>query len=224
MPLFLQIVTGASATSSGLLLLPLMLGITVTSIGSGRIMTRTGRYKIFPVAGLALMTVGLFALSRMDATTSRVTTSLWMVVFGLGFGMVSQVLIVAIQNTVDRRELGTVTAAANFFRALGGSIGVAIFGALFTNRVHYWLPRQVPAHLLRRVNPNLLQASPGTIRALPAAVRDGVVQVYAHSVTTVFLVAVPIAALGFLVVLFLKENPLREAPGVGKDVTRARAG
>jgi hypothetical protein len=95
---------------------------------------------------------------------------------------------------------------------------------LFTNRVHYWLPRQVPAHLLRRVNPNVLQASPGTIRALPAAVRDGVVQVYAHSVTTVFLVAVPIAALGFLVVLFLKENPLREAPGVGKDVTRARAG
>jgi len=209
MPLFLQTVTGASATNSGLLLLPLMLGILVTTTVSGRVISRTGRYKLFPVLGFVLMTIGLIALSTIDARTSRLVASLHLLVFGLGFGMVTQVLVLAIQNGVERRELGTATAAANLFRSLGGAVGVAIFGGVFADRLRYWLPRSVPSHLLGHLNPTVLQASPGTIHTLPPAVQAGVARSVAHAVDTVFLVAIPIAALGFLVVLFLKEFPLR---------------
>jgi len=209
MPLFLQIVSGASATNAGLLLLPLMLGILVTSIGSGRLISRTGRYKVFPVLGFALMTVGLVLLSRLDARATQMVTGLDMAVFGLGFGLVTQVLVLAIQNAVDRRELGTATAAANFFRSLGGAVGVAVFGTIFADRLRYWLPRSVPRRLLGHLSPTMVQASPGTIHTLPPAVRDGVAQAVAHAVGTVFLSAAPIAALGFLVVLMLKESPLR---------------
>ncbi|MDB5076678.1 MAG: drug resistance transporter, EmrB/QacA subfamily, partial [Chloroflexi bacterium] len=174
MPLYLQTVTGASATNSGLLLLPLMLGILLTSIGSGRLITRTGHYKRFPVLGFALMAVGLFALSTIDTRTSQLEASLHMLVFGLGFGMVTQVLVLAIQNVVDRRELGTATAAANFFRSMGGAVGVAVFGTVFANRLGYWLPRSVPTHVLGHLSPAALQASPGSIRTLPPAVQHGV--------------------------------------------------
>ncbi|HVA88460.1 MAG TPA: MDR family MFS transporter [Chloroflexota bacterium] len=217
MPLFLQTVTGASATNSGLLLLPLMLGILVTTIISGRVISKTGRYKLFPVLGFALMTIGLIALSTIDARTSRLVASLHLLVFGLGFGMVTQVLVLAIQNGVERRELGTATAAANLFRSLGGAVGVAIFGGVFAGRLRYWLPRSVPPHLMGRLSPTVLQASPSTIHTLPPAVRDGVARAVAHAVDTVFLVAIPAAALGFLVVLFLKEHPLRDW---GQEVSR----
>jgi ABC-type phosphate transport system permease subunit len=123
--------------------------------------------------------------------------------------MVTQVLVLAIQNAVDRRELGTATASANFFRAMGGAVGVAIFGTVFANRLQYWLPRSVPRRLLGHLSPAVLQSSPGTIHTLPRPVQDGVAQAVAHSLDTVFLIAVPIAALGLLVVLFLKEYPLR---------------
>jgi len=208
MPLFLQIVTGASAANSGLLLLPLMAGILVTSLGAGRLISRTGRYKLYPVLGFALMTIGLIALSTIDARTTQRTASLFMLVFGLGFGLVTQVLVLALQNAVDRRDLGTATAAANFFRGLGGAVGVAVFGTVFGTTVHDWLPRSVPRRLRGHLSPTVLQASPATIHALPPALRDGVAQAAAHAVSTVFLVATPIAALGFLVVLLLKEDPL----------------
>jgi hypothetical protein len=145
----------------------------------------------------------------MTARTTQLTASLYMLVFGLGFGMVSQVLVLAIQNAVDRRELGTATASANFFRGLGGAVGVAVYGTMFANRLGYWLPRSVPRRLLGHLSPTVLQASPGTIHTLPPAVREGVAQAVAHAVATVFLIAAPIAALGFLVVLLLKEYPLR---------------
>ena len=133
MPVFLQVVSGASATGSGLLLLPMLLGATTSTTVAGRIISRTGRYKAFPVAGLALMAAGLLGLSRMDAGTARSTASLLLVVFGLGFGMVSQVLTVAVQNAVERRDLGIATASANLFRSLGGSVGLAVFGAIFAS-------------------------------------------------------------------------------------------
>ena len=184
-PLFLQVVTGATATSSGLLLLPLLLSATVSTAVSGRVISRTGRYKLFPVTGLALMTVGLLLLSGMDVATSRVTSSAYLVVFGLGFGMVSQVLTLAIQNAVERRDIGIATASANLFRSLGGSLGVAVFGAVFASR----LPAGSGG-----VDPHRLHASPDAV---------------AHALHTVFLVAAPIAALGMLVALLLKEVPLR---------------
>jgi MFS family permease len=128
-------VTGASATGSGLLLLPLLLATTLTTAVVGRVITRTGRYKAFPVAGLGLMAVGLLLFAQMDADTSRGTAAVFMVVFGLGFGMVSQILVLAIQNAVDRRDIGIATASANLFRALGGSVGAAALGAVFANGV-----------------------------------------------------------------------------------------
>jgi predicted MFS family arabinose efflux permease len=175
LPLFLQRVTGASAVGSGLLLLPLLLAGTLSTAVIGRVVTRTGRYKVFPAVGLGLMAIGLLLLSRLDATASHLTVALSMVVFGLGFGMVSQLLVLAIQNAVDRRDIGIATASANLFRSLGGSVGAALFGAIFASRV---------------------SAVSG-----PAAI--------AGALDTVFLAAAPVAALGLVVVLFLKEKPLR---------------
>ncbi len=209
MPLFLQIVTGTSATQSGLLVLPLLLASTLSTVASGRVMASTGRYKVFPVVGLALMSLGLLLLSRLGATSSRGTAALFMVVFGLGFGMVTQVLVVAIQNAVDRREIGTATASANLFRAVGGSVGVAIYGAVFANGLRHWLPLTLPGRLPAGVDPHGIQASPGRIHAFPAAVQHGIAQAVANSLHDVFLVAASIALAGFLVVLFLRERPLR---------------
>jgi EmrB/QacA subfamily drug resistance transporter len=203
MPVFLQVVTRASATGSGALLLPLMLAATTSTALSGRAISRTGRYKVFPVAGLALMTVGLALLSRMSAGTSQATASVLLIVFGLGFGMVSQVLMVAIHNAVDRRDLGIATASANLFRSLGGAVGVAVFGAVFAGRLGS-----------ANVDPERLQAAPDAIASLPPAAQQGIAEAVAHALQTVFLVAAPVAALGFAVVLALKEMPLRghEAP------------
>jgi EmrB/QacA subfamily drug resistance transporter len=200
-PLYLQLVTGASATTSGLLLLPMMLAAATSTAVSGRLISKTGRYKRFPIAGLATMAFGLLLLSRMDETTSRPVASLFLVVFGLGFGMVSQVLTVAVQNGVERSDIGIATASANLFRALGGSVGVALFGAIFASRLDAWLPGGVDAQRL--------QASPESLGALPSAVRAGIEAAVAHGLHTVFLVAAPVAALALLVVLALREVPLR---------------
>ena len=214
-PLYLQVVTGASATDSGLLLLPMLLAGTASTAISGRLISRTGRYKRFPVAGLAIMAIGLFLLSRMDTTTPRATTALYMVVFGLGFGLVSQVLTVAIQNAVDRRDIGIATGSANLFRALGGSVGVALFGAIFAARLDTWLPRSVPSGA-GGLDAQSLQAGPAGLAAAPAAVRDGIAEAVSHSLHTVFLVATPIALLGFAVVMLLREVPLRGPGGPPK--------
>jgi MFS family permease len=148
----------------------------------------------------------------MDAATPPLTVALFMVLMGLGFGLVTQVLVVAVQNTVDRRELGTVTGAANFFRSLGGATGVAVFGAVLTGRLSYWLSRELPVGTGGRVEARSLVTTPARIRSLPVAVHEAVVRAFTHSLGDVFLVAAPIAAVGFVVVLFLKEQPLRKAP------------
>jgi EmrB/QacA subfamily drug resistance transporter len=185
MPIYFQAVTGASATQSGLLLLPMLLtGLASTAV-SGRIISRTGRYKMFPVTGLALMTAGLLLLSQIGAGTGQATASLVLVVFGVGFGMVTQVLTIAIQNSVDRSDLGIATATANLFRSLGGSVGVAMFGAIFAGRV----------------GTSTTDAS--RLGVSPEAVAD--------ALSTVFLVAAPVAAVGVAVALLLHEVPLRGA-------------
>jgi EmrB/QacA subfamily drug resistance transporter len=182
-PLFLQTATGATPTEAGLLLVPAMLGITVSTTLSGRVISRTGRYKRFPVAGLGLMTAALVVLAAFAGDASRVATGLGLALFGLGFGMVTQVLVVAVQNHVERRELGVATAATGFFRALGGAVGAAVLGAVFA------------AQAGTRASEN------GA--ALRADIIDGV--------QVVFLVAAPLAALALLVVLRLPEAPLRTA-------------
>jgi EmrB/QacA subfamily drug resistance transporter len=183
LPVFLQTVTGASAEGSGLLLLPLLVATTATTAVVGRVISRTGRYKVFPAVGLGVMGVGLLLLSTMDASTSRAVAALFMVVFGVGFGMVSQVLVLAIQNAVDRRDIGIATASANLFRGLGGAIGAAALGAVFAGHV------SGGAGVEARV--------------------DGV--------DAVFLVAAPVALIGMVIVLFLREVPLRQAAKSRQD-------
>lgn len=218
LPLFLQVVTGASATNSGLLTLPMMIGIMTTSIGSGRLITRTGRYKVFPVTGFAVASAGMWMLSRMDLHTTTVYSSLSMFVFGLGIGLISQVLILAMQNEADPADLGVVTSSATFFRQIGGSFGVAIFGAVLTAGITHELPRLLPegtptsgGHLGSLLN------SPEAIRALPAGIQDAVVGALTYAIHDVFLLAMVILLAGFGVVWRLKELPLRETVQVGES-------
>jgi len=217
LPLFLQVVTGRSATHAGLLLLPLILGIMFTAITSGRIISRTGRYKIFPVTGMLVMALGMYLLSTMGPTTTTLDASAFMVVLGLGLGMVMQVLVLAVQNAVDPRDLGTATGAATFLRSMGGSFGVALFGAVLSNRLAANLADLLPGgRLPPGSSPDALKGSPAAILSLPEAVRGPVVEAFARSIDTVFLAGVPIAIIGFAISLLLREEPLRST-GVGPE-------
>ena len=210
LPLFLQVVGRKSATSAGLLLLPLILGIVFTSIVSGRVISRTGRYKAFPVVGMLVMSLGLYLLSTMGPTTTEVSAGVYMVVLGLGLGMVMQVLVLAVQNAVERRDLGTATGAATFLRSMGGSFGVALFGAVLSNRLATNLANMLPGgHLPAGVSESTLRGSPKVILSLPPGVRGIVIDAFARSIDTVFLAAVPIALAGFAITLLLRELPLR---------------
>ena len=216
LPLFLQLVIGVSATNSGLLLVPLMLGIVLTSVVTGRVISRTGRYRRFPIAGTAVLTVGFLLLAQMGTGTTLVTASVFMVVVGLGLGMVMQVLVLAVQNSVAHRDLGTATSATSFFRSLGGSLGVAIFGAILSSRLAVEITRHVPRSA-GPIDPETLQNSPAAILRLPEPVRNGVVEAFAASLHLVFLGAVPFAAAAFLATLFLQERPLRRSPGLAEE-------
>ena len=217
LPLFLQVVTGRSATNAGLLLLPLILGIMFTAILSGRVISRTGRYKAFPVAGMLVMAAGMYLLSTMGPTTTTLETSAYMVVLGLGLGMVMQVLVLAVQNAVDHRDLGTATGAATFLRSMGGSFGVALFGAVLSNRLATNLADLLPGgRLPPGISPDTLKGSPAAILSLPDAVRGPVIEAFARSIDTVFLAGVPIALIGFAISLLLREEPLRTT-GVGPE-------
>ena len=214
LPLFLQVVTGATATNSGLLILPLMVGLIGASVTSGRLITKSGRYRRYPIAGMALTTLALLLLSTMDAATVRAVSSLFMLLLGLGIGMVLPVLVIAVQNAVEHRDLGVATSSNAFFRSLGGAFGTAVFGAIFTARLGHWMPRLLPAGS-EGMDPRLLMGSPEQIRALDPAVQLAVVESFARSVSAVFLWAVPIAVVGFIVVLFIPELPLRDTAHVG---------
>jgi len=214
-PLYLQVVNGASPTRSGLLLTPLMLGLIVGAVGSGRLITRWGRYKAFPVAGTAIMTVGIYLLSRFDTDTSRLTQSVFMVVVGLGIGLVMQVLVLAVQNAVEARDLGTATSATSFFRSMGGAFGVAMFGSIFNSRLDAYLERLVPAG--SGFDAGALQSGPQALRGLPPDVRVEVIDAFARALHVTFLWGIPLAALAFVVVLFLREQPLRDTAHVGLE-------
>ncbi|HEY0545474.1 MAG TPA: MFS transporter [Pyrinomonadaceae bacterium] len=227
LPLFLQVVKGASPTASGLQMLPLMGGSLVTSIISGQLISRTGRYKVFPLVGTACTALGLFLLSRMGTETGALTASLIMLVLGLGLGLVMQVLVIAVQNSVEYRDLGVATSGATLFRLIGGSLGTAVLGAIFAARLTANLSRLLPqgaegAGLGAGVNPQVLSQ-------LSAAVRISYAQAFTASLATVFLVATAIAIFGFLLTWLLPERPLRETIAaategdVGGDVGQAFA-
>ena len=210
LPTFMQFVDGVSATESGLRTLPMVLGLLSTSIASGQIVGRTGRYKIFPVAGTAIMTVGFLLLSRMDATTSIWLQSLYLFVLGCGIGLCMQVLVLTVQNTARFEDLGVATSGVTFFRTIGSSFGAAIFGSLFAN---FLAGRLAPA-LAAGGAPPAAADSPKALHELPAQVAAPIVEAYADSLGQVFLCAVPVALVGFVVSLFLKEVPLRDMDAV----------
>jgi EmrB/QacA subfamily drug resistance transporter len=209
LPLFQQVVRGLSPTASGLQLIPLMLGLLITSIGSGQWISRHGRYKVFPIIGTALATIGLFLLSRLDPQTGSLEASAYMLILGAGLGFVMQVLVLAVQNAVPYSMLGVATSSATLFRSIGGSLGTAILGAIFANRLADELSSRIgnapgAAGLAGGT------VNPDQIKALPAALHDRYVTSFTDSLSTVFLIAAAVVALAFVLSWFLQERPLRQ--------------
>jgi EmrB/QacA subfamily drug resistance transporter len=228
MPMYLQVVKAVSPTMAGLALTPMMAGVLVTSIVSGRIISRIGRYRPFPIIGTAVMTIGLGLLATLATGTSALTAGAYMLVLGLGLGMVMQVLVLAVQNAVDYHDLGVATSGVTLFRSIGGSIGVSLFGAIFTATLTTKLARQLPAGTALPA-----ATAPDAIRALPAAVRMVYLDVFTAALHRVFLYAAAVAALGFVLTWFLRELPLQGAGEVetlelreaeGRDLARKRRG
>ncbi|MFF5024684.1 MFS transporter [Streptomyces collinus] len=207
LPTFLQMVDGASATESGLLMLPMMAGIVVASIAGGQLISHTGRYKVFPVLGAALAAVGMWLLSRLETDTPRLQYSVWMAVLGAGIGLVMPVLVLAVQNSVRPADLGTATSANNYFRQIGGSVGAAVFGTLFANRLGDALREELPPRAGARL-PDPESLTPQLVHTLPPALRDAYIRAYADAMPRIFLYLVPVLVLGLLIAFFLKEKPL----------------
>ncbi|MEU2942508.1 MDR family MFS transporter [Nocardiopsis alba] len=214
LPLFLQIVHGLSPTASGLHLLPMVLGMFLTSITSGRLVTRTGVYKPYPIAGMALTSLGLFLMSRMGPETSLVEMGLYFFVLGAGLGLVMQVVVVVVQNAASYDNLGVSTSAATFFRSIGGSFGTAVFGAVFAGQLAGNLAARAGAlDLPPGVDPARLESDPRALDSLSPATQAGFLEAYADAIDTVFLCAVPVALVGFVLAIFLKQIPLRTTIG-----------
>jgi hypothetical protein len=210
-PLYLQLVYGASPTSSGLRLLPLMAGLLVAAIASGRAISRIGRYKVFPIAGTAVLVGGMYLLSRLGVGTAPWLASVYMLVVGVGIGLVMQVLVLVVQNDVRPQEIGVATSTATFFRSVGGSFGVAIFGTIFATRLADQL-----SHLPRSVTDRLgsgVHLNPEQARHLPATVHADFLQAFAHALHGVFLWGMALAAVPFVLSWLLKEVPLRTTAG-----------
>ncbi|MER8230839.1 MFS transporter [Streptomyces sp. NPDC094049] len=235
LPSFLQMVEGASATESGLLMLPLMGGIVVSSVVSGRLVSRTGRYRVYPVAGGAVSVLGMWLLSRMDVGTPRLEYSLSQAVLGLGIGLVMPVLVLAVQNSVRPTDLGTATSAHTYFRQIGGSVGAAVFGTLFASRLDDALgDRLAGLGSGGATLPPAESITPQTVHTLPPALRDAYVQAYADAMPRIFLYLVPVLVVGLVLAFFLKEKPLvshhsptteatgADAPGTTRAVPHAR--
>ena len=209
LPTYLQIVTGVSATTSGLLLLPLIAGLLVTSVSSGRLIARTGHYKAYPIAGTALAAAGLYLLSTMGAGTSHLTSSLYLLVLGLGIGLFLQVMVLIVQNTAARRDLGAATSSVNFARQIGSSIGVALIGALFIHRLDGQLAARLPASGAGHLSaPQVSSITPQALAHLNAPLRHVIAAAFADALPPLYAYLIPLLAVAFLLALVLKEIPL----------------
>src|SRR4051812_39689962 len=212
LPLFFQTVSGAGPTEAGLRLIPLVGGLLITSIASGQIISRVGRYKAFPIIGTALIVIGFLLLSTMDTKTGGLRAALDLLVLGLGLGCVMQVLVLAVQNAVGYADLGVATSGATMFRSIGGAIGTATFGAIFSHELSASLATSAGARAdaLAATGGRL---SPTQLHALPPPVRDAYLTAFTDSLSTVFTVAAAIAALAFALSWLLPERPLRATAG-----------
>jgi len=218
LPLYLQVVKGNSATSAGLKLIPLMLGIVTMSIFSGKQISATGKYKIYPIIGSALMTIGLILMSTLNVDTSFGVLSIYAILVGAGLGLSMQTIVIALQNSVDFQDMGIATSSNTFFRTLGGAFGTAIFGTIFSNRAAYYLQENIAS--LQSTSPQALDGfdpakldvittNTSIISTLPPAVKETVLHSFAQTFHMVFLAAAPITFIGFVLAFFLKEKPLQ---------------
>ncbi|MFJ1895143.1 DHA2 family efflux MFS transporter permease subunit [Streptomyces sp. NPDC088115] len=210
LPTFLQVVHDISPTMSGVHMLPMVFGLLLTSTGSGQIVSRTGRWKIFPILGTGITAIGLLLLHRLTETSSTLEMSIYFFVFGAGLGLVMQVLVLIVQNAVTYQDLGVATSGATFFRSIGASFGVAIFGTIFTNRLTDKLGAALDGRALPPgVSAQGLSADPRALGQLPPALRGPVIHAYSTSITDVFLYAAPVVLIAFAFAWLLKEDKLR---------------
>jgi len=214
-------------TISGVYLLPMVLGLLLTSVASGQLISRFGRYKVYPIVGTAAMTLALYLLSTLTETTTSVVMYVYFAVLGFGLGLILQVLVIAVQNSADYADLGTATSSVTFFRTIGGSFGVAIFGSIFSSRLAANLTAALRGTPLPPgFSPAGAQANPAALKRLPAPLHADILHAYVLSFHTVFLGAVPVAAVTFALTWFLREVPLRAtsgAPDIGEGIGAAPA-
>ncbi|MFI6544112.1 DHA2 family efflux MFS transporter permease subunit [Streptomyces prunicolor] len=223
LPTFLQVVQGITPTMSGVHMLPMVFGMLLSSTGSGQVVSRTGRWKVFPIAGTGITALGLLLLHQLDENSSTAEMSAYFFVFGLGLGLVMQVLVLIVQNAVSYEDLGVATSGATFFRSIGASFGVAIFGTVFASRLGDKLTDALRGTSLPPgVTPDGLESDPRGISELPVGVRPEALHAYASSITDVFLYAAPVALVGFVLAWFLKEDKLRGSV-TAPDVTETLA-
>jgi EmrB/QacA subfamily drug resistance transporter len=220
-PLYLQLVYGASPTSSGLRLLPLMAGLLVAAIASGRVISRIGRYKPFPIVGTAVLVAGMYLFSLLRVGTAPWLASVYMLVVGVGIGLVMQVLVLVVQNDVRPQDIGVATSTATFFRSVGGSFGVAIFGTIFATRLADQLSK-LPASVTDRLGSGV-HLNPEQAKALPPAVHADFLQAFAHALHGVFLFGMALAVVPFLLSWLLKEVPLRTTLRPAADLSSEQA-
>ena len=214
LPLYLQLVDGVSAMVSGLLMIPLMMGVLGASVGSGQLVSRTGRYKVFPVIGSVLVVIGMALLSQLGLHTSHLTMSCYVFVLGAGMGMTMQVMVLAVQNAVPATHIGTATAAVTFFRSLGGAFGTSLFGAVFIAGLTHWIPTLVPGAASSIHVNGSFSMSPAQLHAFPPDVQHGILESFVRSLHSVFLLGVPLAVVMFALALCLKEVRLRSTSGL----------
>jgi len=210
LPIYLQAVRGFTATHSGLAMLPLVVGIFTTSIGGGQIMSRTGRYKWMPITGAAVVGAALVAFSTLQVNTPYYVIALIMYAFGAGLGFTMQVVVTAVQNSVDRRNMGVATASVTFFRSMGGAIGTALLGAILNIRLKHHLNEIVGAAQGGRPAGPIQTNDVTAIRSLPEPIKSWVLEAFTRAMDDVFLVAVPFMVVGLIIAVTMREKPLRD--------------
>jgi EmrB/QacA subfamily drug resistance transporter len=225
LPQYQQIVRGYSATKSGLLLLPLVAGLFTASILSGRIISKIGRYRMFPIIGTSMLIVGLWLFGHVTLTTSQWSLTLWMLVLGAGLGLFMQVATLAVQNSVDRIYLGTATAATTFFRSIGASLGAAIFGAILVSRLKVNLQAALPGTPAAKHLAASIQTSTAQLAHLPVEIQQAILGAFAKSFSEVFYWGIPFAVVALIIALFLRDAPLSDrakgiAEGEGFEPTK----
>jgi EmrB/QacA subfamily drug resistance transporter len=215
-PTFLQMSSGTSAAASGLLMLPMMVGLLGTSITSGLLITRTGRYKLFPILGTAITAGAMVLMTTLSATTPIWLICVFLFIFGAGLGLIMQVVVLVVQNAVPASEIGTATSTNNYFREVGAALGTAVFGTLFTTRLTENLTSVFTGAgaSAEQAGEATATIDPSALAELPAELREGVVSAYADALAPVFWYLVPFIAIAFVLALFLKQIPLSDVAGL----------